>query len=137
MIARRTKPRAMAMLAAVALVGIAAAAVVALSASLTADAQRTRRTAQDAQLRQLLLAGAASVADRAAQWPEAPDAKGWEVALPQPLIGRGTIRILDASQEGRTTYRVEATFDGRHASTDLRLERRGGSWQVISAELSP
>src|SRR5260221_12065473 len=137
MTARRVKRRAMAMLAAVAMVGIAAAAVIALSASLTADAQRTRRTAHDSQVRQLLLAGAASVADHAAGWAEAPQASGWEVALPQPLIGQGTLRIINASQEGRTAYRVEAAFDGRHGSTDLCLERRDGHWRGPPPQRAP
>jgi type II secretory pathway pseudopilin PulG len=137
MITRRTNRRAMAMLAAVAMVGIAAAAVVALGASLTADARRTRLAAHDAQVRQLLLAGVASVADHAAGWKEAPDAAGWDVASPQPLGDQGKVKVTNATQDGRTVYRVEATFDGRHGSTDLHLERKNSHWQITSAELVP
>src|SRR5205809_844107 len=85
---RRNRPfarRGIATLFALALVGIAGAAVTLLLASLSADYRRTRQAGADAQVRELLVVGAASLTERAGRWDAAPGEEQWQVPLPPEL----------------------------------------------------
>jgi type II secretory pathway pseudopilin PulG len=125
--------RGMAMLMAVMMISIIAAALAALTLSFSAQAKRTARQAQDAQLRQLLLAG-----QFAAQQSIGHTAGG-DVALPADLRSEGTsvrYETIPGNKVDETQIRVVARLDGGRTMTQtLRFTRVADHWELRAAEL--
>jgi type II secretory pathway pseudopilin PulG len=123
---------------AIVLIGLVAATLAAVGIMFTSEARRTRSQAADAQLRQLLIAGAAEAQQRlpagATEFPTAA------VALPPALGGDGATLSLGCTREGDTAILVtiNATLDTRRrvAAQRLRYGRSGdgAAWRLERVE---
>src|SRR5437867_2103988 len=90
--------RGVTMIIAVTLLALTSAAAVAVSALVLSDVKRTLREADESQVRQLLIAGAADAAARLQQSGELP--KEWSVKLPDELTARGASLKLITNAAG-------------------------------------
>lgn len=136
----RRPARGFAMLTALAAVAIVAASLLAIGALLVADARRTARAADEAQLRQLLLAGAAIAHDRARHWPDRPPAERSDVPLPPDLIAHGASLRIEAAPDAageRIEVHVSAARGGRTQRQVLHYRRQDGAWKLTGAGLEP
>lgn len=133
----RRSRRGFAVAIAILLLGMVGLSLLALSAYFTQDATRTRTEPVDAQLRQLLIAGAIDVKHRAGRWEQAPAAQGWAVELPADLSAEGSAHVcIDAPDEqGAIPATIEAAYAGRHMSQDLKLTRKDNHWEITRATL--
>jgi hypothetical protein len=129
------RKRGLAVVAAVVLIGLTGVAFVALASLVRHDVRRTARARNEAQLRQLLLAGEAAAA-------ASLDGQGQgvqNVTLPSELASDGaTLTITpvgDAAGETRVVG-VEATHTGLRESQRLTFRRGDGRWRLVRAELS-
>jgi hypothetical protein len=130
--------RGFATLTAIALVALVAVAMAAAAAVFRLDVRRTAAAVDDAQLRQMLLAGERAARARLDARAGAPAAAAGEaVALPPPLAAAGaTLRISIAPDAAGAAATVEAALAGRAAAQTLRYERGPGGWRLASAELT-
>lgn len=122
---------------AVVLLGLSAVALAALAALFSADYRRTRDAGTDAQIRQLLVAGAADVTAKSKAWTDRPAEPQWEVAVPAPLAadgGRVTCRIVTA-EAGKVEVAIKAEYLGRTTPQTLHLARSGDRWELTAASL--
>ena len=139
---RPRQRRGLAMLTAIALIALVGVAMAAAGAVFRLDLRRTAASVQDAQLRQLLVAG-----ERAAR--EALPAAGagagavtesdHPVALPPALAARGaslTVRFEPGQKDADATATVEAALEGRVASQTLHYERGPAGWRLASAAVN-
>ena len=129
--------RAFATVAALGLIAVVGVTLAAVATLLTSDVKRTRRAADDAQLRQLLVAGEA-----AARASLAGTDQPREVALklPTELESTGitlTIERLDGGNPADgVQFRVTARGgDGRSVAQTLRYTRAAEGWRLDAAEL--
>jgi type II secretory pathway pseudopilin PulG len=123
----------MALLMAVLMISIVAGSLAALTLAFAAQAKRTTRQAQDAQLRQLLLAGQV-----AAQQAVGQSGRG-EVALPADLRSAGgSVRYETISGSGADEMQVRVVArlgEARTMTQTLRFARNADRWELRSAEL--
>ncbi|MBC8109276.1 MAG: hypothetical protein H7Z14_22010 [Anaerolineae bacterium] len=110
------KRTAFATTSALLLMAVVSAALLVLGALLRADANRTLSEAEDAQLRQLLYAGALDATVKSNSGVEL--AKSWDVALP-PEIG-GSVHVEVAGRRATITARQA----DRQTSETIRIENR-------------
>lgn len=122
----RTPPRGFATIVALMLMALVGTALAAISAGLTADVRRTRNAAADAQLRQLLVAGAAKV-------EQSPVVGKSSLALPVEISGTVQVEVNMQGEEMRAV--VEASVDGRRMGQVLTLRQEQGRWRVVGATL--
>jgi hypothetical protein len=133
--------RGFATLLAIILIGLVGLALAVMTGLFAQQAKRTEHGRREAQLRQLLAAGAASVNSRCAAWGEQVAERNWPVALPKALSADGastTARVDAAAASANPAERravIEATLDGRTASQSLILARSGGQWRIKQARL--
>jgi type II secretory pathway component PulK len=121
-----------AMILAIFLIGFVALTLAGLGETLTTQIQRTVRARQDAQLRQLLLAGAEIAQVRL----------NVGLALDAPIELPAILRAQDAtlqlkSSDDADEKRVEALakFEGVSLSEELSFGQTSGHWQMIDAQL--
>ena len=128
---RHAKNSAFAAVTAIVLLGLVASTLAAMAMMFAADARRTRNAAADAQLRQLLIAGAADVEQRLSKGQTTFDTK---LAAPTD----GTIQ-LTATPDGDAAVRVTvaATLGPRRQDQTLRFTRAAGGdqWKLAAVEL--
>lgn len=127
---------------AVAALGVVATAVLALTTMLRIDHRRTESTAVDAQLRQLLLAGAASV--EVNHDPEVGSDEWVTGVLPETLTASGAaIRWKRVSASGedddQISVFVQAEYAGASAHQVLRFTPNADhqGWTINAADLHP
>jgi hypothetical protein len=129
--------RAFATVTAVVLLGLAAAALAALATLFTSDYRRTRDAQTDAQLRQLLIAGAADVSEKAKAWAgNTPDAT-WDVPVPESLAANGG-RITNQAIVGENQtieVHIKARYLTRISAQTLRYNHKSGPWILTDATL--
>lgn len=129
--------RAFATLTALGLVVVVAIALTALTALVAQDVKRSLRQSQDAQVRQLLVAG--EVAARASLREGIPGQT--DVALPVDLSRAGySLRFesLPSDAPAAADVHIRVTGyrpDGRSESQSLRYVRAGDVWELRTAEL--
>jgi Na+-transporting NADH:ubiquinone oxidoreductase subunit NqrC len=124
----RAKNSAFAAVTAIVLLGLVASVLAAMAMMFAADARRTRNAAADAQLRQLLIAGAADVQQRVNAGQTTFDVK-----LAAPAEGA---MHLSATAEGDAVRAVIAAALGtRRGEQTLRFTREGERWKVAAVEL--
>jgi hypothetical protein len=136
-ITNQSSRRAFATVTAVVLLGIAAAGLAALAALFSADYRRTRDARTDAQLRQLLIAGAADVSEKAKAWPQNPPPAKWEVTVPELLAADGG-RVTNqptAGEDQTFEVHVKADYLGRTARQTLRYRYTNDRWSLTDASL--
>lgn len=135
---RRVRARsAFAAATAITLLALVGVVIASLATSFALDAKRTAAGADDAQLRQLLLAGAASAVDRLNhQQPTSP--AEWDVPLPSSLVDRQASlnASLSLAAEGDSaTAIVNATFSGKTARQTLTFKRSAERWTIADASI--
>ena len=135
---RRTR-HGFAMLTALALVALVAVAMAAALSVFRLDLRRTAGTVDDAQLRQLLLAGQRAARDRLPRDAGAVPTIEQPVALPAPLAAEGavTLRLRRGASRDTADVGVEARLGNRTATQTLHYERRPVDWSLVSADLAP
>jgi len=121
------------MVMAIMLVGLVAMMLAALAVTSHTDAQRTMSATADAQLRQLLVAGA-HMAPASFQ----TDLQNIQLPLPRMLRDDGATLTLSVHRISATMAdaRLQAKFHGRQMMQQARYENRDGQWRLISARLS-
>jgi hypothetical protein len=133
---RPEKDAAFAAVTAIVLLGLVASALAAMAMMFAADARRTRSAAAEAQLRQLLLAGAADAQQRLAKGESS-----FDVTIAAP--GEGEIRVSAAAAAPTTegdaarAVIVVATLGPRRAEQTLRFTREAGGeqkWKLAAVE---
>lgn len=131
-------PRGFATLIAVAMLGLVAAAIVVFTTHLRFAVMRTRLVSQDAELRELLLAGAQEAVDRAGRWAQDAPREYWQVELPRDLSSQGAAISLHSDVAGadEATIQVDARLGARKSGQTLRFRRTGGRWNVTGAALA-
>jgi Na+-transporting NADH:ubiquinone oxidoreductase subunit NqrC len=130
---RHAKNSAFAAVTAIVLLGLVASTLAAMAMMFAAEARRTRNAAADAQLRQLLIAGATEVEQRLSKGQTTFDTK---LAAPAD----GAIQ-LTATSDGDAGVRavVAATLGRRRQEQTLRFSRTaaaaGDKWKLAAVEL--
>ncbi|MEO6436391.1 MAG: hypothetical protein ABIP55_11630 [Tepidisphaeraceae bacterium] len=131
----RRRPRGVAGLVAIILLLIVAATLAGVATAFSADAQRTRNLAAEAQLRQLLTAGAIAAAEQL----KSPDLPTGEttVALPTDLNDRGATLKVSYLREGEGVLAaVDAALPPRRARQTVRFAQKDGRWSVQAVEMN-
>jgi hypothetical protein len=125
---KRTRRRGFVGIFSITMIILVGSALVALSAYFAMDARRTRAQAQDAQLRQLLIAGAAAALDRA-------DSTGKSALdLPKELADAKVSIEIAGGGDDRKAW-IIAKIEKREFSQALSLHRSAGKWSLVSAQL--
>ncbi|MGD0464048.1 MAG: hypothetical protein ABSB74_16320 [Tepidisphaeraceae bacterium] len=129
------RQKGLAMVTAIFLVSLVTMTLTVLIAGVVGEARRTQMLSEDAQLRQLLLAGteiARSQLPAEAQTGQLP------VTLPNSLRQAGaalTITIQSRQSPDDVQIEIEASLP-RHRMTDrIHLTRATAEWQVVSSAL--
>ncbi len=130
----RRRRRGFAAIMAITLIILVGAALVALSAGVVGEVKKTRADAVDAQLRELLIAGATAAAARDAG--SAPNGKPVSVQLPADIAGEAGALTFTPMKDGDKLHVViEAGFARRRASQTLTFAREGERWKVVDARI--
>lgn len=122
---------------AVALIGLVALASGAILTLFNTELRRTRQTAEEAQLRQLLVAGERAAAELLSARPE-PGEGEQTVALPSFLAGEGvklSLHFEPPGGAGPVNVRVEATLGRTGLAQVLRYERSADAFKLAGATL--
>ena len=127
MMLRSNRPRAFASFAAIAMIAVVGFALLALSATFASQVRRTQAARTDAQLRQLLLAGAAH-AQAALATPDVP------LRLQTPLSEAAVTLTVFREDRADAEVTVLATLDDAAARQTLRFTRADGAWRLLAAE---
>lgn len=133
---RPLKPSGFALTTAIVLLGLVAVATAAVTALLVADARRTAGAASEAQLRQLLTAGAL---DAQARLNAGSSESSWSVSLPNDLSESASVHVSVSSAVEDASLRdahVRATLEAQHLSQTIRFRPvAGGRWSAVEAHL--
>jgi type II secretory pathway pseudopilin PulG len=124
-----------AMVTAIVLLGLVALTLAALGSAFIFQSRRTRALAEDAQLRQLLLAGALEAQSRLA---DSTLEQRVSIPLPAELADRGATLVLQPQPDappGQAILRIEAALPRHRMAQRLTLSQTAGRWQINNAEL--
>jgi hypothetical protein len=117
------------------LVALVAGALLAVTSLMTSDVRRSTRAAVDAQLRELIHAGAVAAVAQVRAAGELPG-DALNVALPRELTGAGArVRVARAPAPAAADeihLIIDAHLDDASARLQLALVRDGGAWRVRS-----
>jgi type II secretory pathway component PulK len=127
--------RGFATLYAIALLGLVAVALTLLTKQVGYEIRRTKLASDDAQLRQLLLAGARSTLEHASRWGDAPTSESWQLDLPSSLAEKedSLTIVCTPGESGEVNGEITARVDRRTALQTLRLKRSAQNWTVSEA----
>jgi hypothetical protein len=117
------------------LLGLIAVAIAMVTRQMGYEMQRTRSAYDDAQLRQLLLAGAQDAIAHASSWTaDRPAPDHWTIELPSPLRDLGASVTLQATDSGPDTrmVQIDARLGPREAIDTLRFSRTDQGWRFAS-----
>ena len=131
----RSSRRAFATITAITLLALVGIALAAMGTLLVADARRTRAATSEAQLRQLLLAGAAAAEERVRNLPPVAAEQAWEVPLPAGADASLTVRLERDDAPATHRVRVAATVGERTAGQVLTYD--AASRTLRAAEIEP
>jgi len=126
----RVKKSGFATITAIVMLGLVASMLAAMGMMFAADARRTRSAAAEAQLRQLLIAGAADVQQRLNK-----DQTTFDATFATPA--EGNLRVTAAMDGDGVRSVVLANLGPRHAEQTLRFTRAGEKWKLVAVELRP
>jgi hypothetical protein len=121
---RFPRHRGLAMLTAIVLIGLTAMTVTEIGLTVAADARRTTQSAEDIQLRQLLMAAS----DFACRHPEAG-----HYQMPVPAQVPTSVRIEIHADHSAD---LEAKLPNRRLSEHLLLTHSNDVWQISQAALN-
>lgn len=125
------------MIIALAMIVMVAIALLALATRFATEAKMTRYAAQDAQVRQLLLAGTVAARDKLSQPEPLHRAKPLAIQVPADPTGDVTslamqFEPLDADDSHRVL--IDARVGNRHRRQLLRFELQKTKWQLVEAD---
>jgi hypothetical protein len=125
------------MIMALVMLGLVAVLLVVLARYFAYENIRTRGVTGDAQLSQLLLAGALDTEARAKSWDATPRTETWQLELPNLLSGNGAKVTLAAhpAEDGSSIVNIDAQFGLQKAAQTLRLRHESAGWTLASAEI--
>lgn len=131
------KRSGMATILAIVSVGLVTTTLATMSILLAGQRRLTISNSADAQVCQLLLAGAADVSERAKQWGNSAPTEKWSISLPDELNRGGAELIAHIATTSGPTTMVELTAKAANHHGHQRLEYRQivGHWQFVSAQL--
>ena len=121
--------RAFAAVTAIVMIGLVASTLAALAVMFAADARRTRAASTEAQLRQLLIAGAADVQQRLDKGETCFDVK-----LATPAEGQVTLKAVAEADKVEAT--IVATIRSRAAQQTIRFARDEKRWTLNDVRLT-
>ena len=133
---RRSHPRGFAMVAAISLFGLVAITIVSLASVFSVQARRAYSQSQDAQLRELLLAGAEAARARLDSNSSFPA----NIPLPTTLSQeQATLTLTRQSPESADSavIAIQASLPRHTLSQRLTFSRQSNSWQLTAVELNP
>jgi hypothetical protein len=122
------------MVTAIFLIALCAMTLTALSVALYTQVHRTQTAAEDAQLRQLLQAGATFALAKA----QSNSTGHFDVPLPDPLkeaSAQLTIDLKPGPNANTQTADIEAAVPHHRDSQQLLLTLQSGAWQITEANL--
>ena len=127
----------MAIIIAIAMTAMVGIALLALATRLATEAKMTRYAAQDAQVRQLMLASAATALHELNQTEPPKRGQPQAVQTPADPNGDATSLVLrfepiDADESQRVL--VDARVGKRHSRQLLRFELQKTKWQLVEAD---
>lgn len=128
---------AFAMTTAIVLTGIIALTLAALGSAFVIQSRRTLALAEDAQLRQLLLAGALEAKSRLAT---STMDRNLSITLPDELRDQGASLQLQPEANppaGQAIFKIDAALPRHRMSQRVTMARRDGRWEIVTAELLP
>jgi hypothetical protein len=123
------------MVTAIFLLSLVTMTMTVLIAGVSGDARRTQMLSEDAQLRQLSLAGAEVARS---QLPADARTGRLPVILPNSLRQNGaalTITIQSGQSPDDIQLEIEASLPRHRMTNHLHLTRTSGRWQIIAASL--
>jgi type II secretory pathway component PulK len=129
--------RGVAAVSAVLMLSVVATVIVSLTSTFSFEIERTRSTIADAQLRQMLIAGA-RVAKTHLQQAGSDTASPRSVRFPQADADDDrvlSITVLPASGEPVVRVRVDAKVGRRHGTQTVTFERAGDEYHLLDARL--
>jgi hypothetical protein len=130
----RTRRRAFAGVLAITLLILVGATLAAVASAFAADARRTRLAVADAQLRQLLTAGAATAAAelQSGDLPSGPK----PLTLPSDLADADVSAAMTFERtDDQAVVHVVAKSSSHAMGQTLRFRQSAGRWSLQSAEL--
>jgi hypothetical protein len=129
--------RGFAMIFAILSIGLVTTTLATLSILFAGERQLTMSNSADAQLRQLLLAGAADVNEQVKQWGDSAPKEKWLVRLPDELkLGGAELTAAVASASGTyTTVEVIAKIANHQGHQRLEYHRATDHWEFVGAKL--
>jgi len=125
------------MIIAMAMIGVVGIALLALATRFAAESKMTRYGGQDAQLRQILLAGAVAARQQMGQ-PDTPRQGQRLVVLPADIDGEDAslvLRFEPSAADGVRNVLIDASLDGRLLRQTLRFEQSDSQWRIVEATL--
>jgi hypothetical protein len=122
---------------AITLVGLVAAALASMGVLAKADFRRAANVRGQAQLTQLLLVGAADVAERSKQWGIGNLPQDWSVGLPGELSADGAKLLIQLRSESdhSASAHIRAAIGGHTAQQELHFRQTDGVWQLVDVQL--
>ena len=131
---KRKSRSGFALIVAIALVAMVAMTIASIGFVMREDVLRTRAAGDEAQLRQLLLAGTQTARVRLAATGGKADGA---MALPDSLAGDGARVSLtqESAAADQAGVRIEASLGSRRLSQVVHFVLKDGAWQVDAAEL--
>ena len=121
-------------LIAIVLMGLIALILTTVTMIFAADARRTRSQRDEAQLRQLLTAGAAMAKG---QLDRAPTTQPAPITLPAELNAKLHFTLAREQDADHVIATIHAALAKRSIEQVVRFERRDGKWQATDATLQP
>jgi type II secretory pathway component PulK len=130
---KHTRRRGFALIIAITLIGLLGITIGTIGIAMRTDVLRTRQAVDDAQLRQLLLAGAQQARARLAGATPVDGA----MTLPQEIAGDGASVQLtqESTASDQSAVRIDASVGKRQLSQVVHFAHRNDTWQVDGAEL--
>ncbi len=123
-------------LCAIILIGLIGATLAGIAASSAAEVRRTRGLAEEARLRQLLLAGAVETVTRSVDWKAMQSQTRWTLDLPEELKDDAEVKLqFDPASADTASVRVTARFRAHTAEQVLGLTHSYGKWEILSTQL--
>lgn len=123
-----------AMVTAIFLLSLVAMTLTALSAELFVQAGRTQVLVEDAQLRQLLLAGSVFAESHLESASSTPLSVSLPDALPRQSAAL-TVEVRPGASASQRIAEIEASLPRHQLSQQLHFSREGDSWRMTEAKL--
>jgi type II secretory pathway component PulK len=126
--------RGLAMITAIMLISLAGIAMTVMGVAFNMQATRTHLQAEQAQIRQLLLAGAEETRERLEQGKPVDGS----ITLPAYLAENGASLKLNSEgpTNGASTIEIEASLPGCRSTQEVKFAGTGSHWHLVSAELA-